>query len=386
MSITADIFKGPLDPGGQPEIESPNKVLLGLFAWNVSCGATISKAVLADRERYRDYWQWPHASRLVQQAEQAGFDFEVPFGRYLGHGGEIGFNDEQLDVVASAAALSQITKNILLFSTVHVTYAFHPLHFARFGAQIDYLSNGRWGINIVTGWFAEEYAMFSGSLNWLPHDERYAMADEFVTLMKWLWASEEPIDFQGKYYRSLGGLVKVKPTRRPRPILVNAGHSEAGIDFAAKHCEWLFCTGPDLQTLAEIAVKAKQRAAGYGRRLRLLTSTYSIVGDTDAEAEALFKWIDSQIDEEATSRFVGRATQQPETSFQHGFKELLRQTALGLTGYWNVGNPDKQAETIRALFGVGYEGVLVTFFDPFRGVRCYGEKVIPRLKQMGLRA
>jgi dimethylsulfone monooxygenase len=241
LSITADIFKGPLDPGGQPEIESPNKLLLGLFAWNVSCGATISKAVLADRARYRDYWQWPHASRLVQQAEQAGFDFEVPFGRYLGHGGEIGFNDEQLDVVASAAALSQITKNILLFSTVHVTYAFHPLHFARFGAQIDYLSDGRWGLNIVTGWFAEEYAMFSGSLNWLSHDERYAMADEFVTLMKWLWASKEPIDFQGKYYRSLGGLVKVKPTRRPRPILVSAGHSEAGIDFAAKHCEWLFC-------------------------------------------------------------------------------------------------------------------------------------------------
>ena len=66
---------------------------------------------------------------------------------------------------------------------------------------------------------------------------------------------------------------------------------------------------------------------------------------------------------------IGRATQQPETSFQHGFKELLRQTALGLTGYWNVGSPDKQAETIRALFGAGYEGVLVTFFDPFRGVQ-----------------
>jgi dimethylsulfone monooxygenase len=74
----------------------------------------------------------------------------------IGHGGEIGFNDEQLDVVTSAAALSQLTRSILLFSTVHVTYAFHPLHFARFGAQIDYLSNGRWGLNVVTGWFAEE--------------------------------------------------------------------------------------------------------------------------------------------------------------------------------------------------------------------------------------
>ena len=108
LSIKADIFKGPLDPGGQPEIkESNNKLLLGLFAWRCSaCRPQSLKAVLADRERYQDYWQWPHASRLVQQAEQAGFDFEVPFGRYLGHGREIGFNDEQLDVVVSAAALS----------------------------------------------------------------------------------------------------------------------------------------------------------------------------------------------------------------------------------------------------------------------------------------
>ena len=78
------------------------------------------------------------------------------------------------------------------------------------------------------------------------------MADEFVTLMKWLWAGNEAIDFQGRSCRSLGGLVKVKPTRQPRPILVNAGHSEAGIDFAAKHCEWLFLHRvQNLQALAE---------------------------------------------------------------------------------------------------------------------------------------
>ena len=96
-----------------------------------------------------------------------------------------------------------------------------------------------------------------------------------------------------------------------------------------------FCSAvwPLSRTGGEIGFNDEQRAAGYGRRLQLLTSTYSIVADTDAEAEALFKWIDSQIDEEATSRFVGRAMQQPETSFQHGFKELLRQTVLGLTGY-----------------------------------------------------
>lgn len=386
MSITANTLTGPFDPGGQPQIVSPHKVLLGLFAWNVACGGTISKAVLADPHRYRDYWQWPRAASLVQEAERAGFDFEVPFGRYLGHGGQIGFNDEQLDVITSAAALSQTTKDLLLFSTAHVTYAFHPLHFARFGAQIDYLSNGRWGLNVVTGWFAEEFAMFGGPSELIPHDERYAMADEFVTLMKWLWASEEPVDFRGKYYQSTGGLVKVKPIRRPRPLLVNAGHSTAGIDFAAKHCEWLFCSGPDLKTLKDVAIQATERAAHYGRRLRLLTFTYNIVGESDAEANARFDWIGNQIDEDVTARFLGRLTQQTEMSYAQHFREESRKIALGLGGYWSVGGPDRQAEIIRELHEIGYEGVLATFFDPFKGVQFFSAEVIPRLRKMGLRA
>lgn len=394
MAKTVDMLQGPFDPGGQPEMQSPHKMLVGLFAWNVSGGGTISKAVLADPARYRDYWQWPRAKRLLQLAEQVGFDFEVPFGRYLGHGGVTGFNDEQLDVITSAAALSQVTERLLLFSTAHITYGYHPLHFARFGTQIDYMSAGRWGLNVVTGWFAEEYAMFSGALDWLPHDERYAMADEFVTLLKWLWTSDTPIDCQGKYYKSLGGLVKVKPARKPRPILVNAGHSDAGIDFAAKHCEWLFCSGPNLETLKEHARKARERAAHYGRRLRLLTFTYNIIGDTNAEAKERFDWTANEVDQEAADRFIGRLQQQPQMSYARTFvqrpveqlpREEYLKIALGLGGWWVVGGPETQAEMMQELHRIGFEGVLVTFFEPQRGVHYFGEKVFPLLKKMGLR-
>ena len=110
MAKAADILSGPFDPGGQPEIISPHKMLTGLFSWNVAAGSTISKAVLAERERYRDYYRWPKAKYILQLADQIGLDFEVPFGRYLGHGGPSGFNEEQLDVITNAAAASQVTE------------------------------------------------------------------------------------------------------------------------------------------------------------------------------------------------------------------------------------------------------------------------------------
>ena len=55
MAKRVDITRGPFEPGGQPVLVSDNKIYLGLFAWNISCGIAISKAVLLDPERRRDY-------------------------------------------------------------------------------------------------------------------------------------------------------------------------------------------------------------------------------------------------------------------------------------------------------------------------------------------
>ena len=94
MGKRVDITAGPFDPGGQPVIESENKVLLGVFAWNLAGGTSITKAVLLDPERRRDYWAWPQATHLMREADRIGCEFEVPFGRWLGHDGVTGFNEQ----------------------------------------------------------------------------------------------------------------------------------------------------------------------------------------------------------------------------------------------------------------------------------------------------
>jgi FMNH2-dependent dimethyl sulfone monooxygenase len=190
----AEILTGPFDPGGQPDTYTGQPMELGFFAWNIKGGMTASKGVLTNPARYQDFWHWDQAKRLVQLAERVGFEYQVPFARWIGQGGATDYNDSNLDFLTSAAATAPLTTRLGLFSTAHVTYKFHPLHFAKFGATIDYISGGRWGLNIVTGYSAREQAAF-GIREPIAHDEAYAMADEFTTLLKYLWTEDERIDF-----------------------------------------------------------------------------------------------------------------------------------------------------------------------------------------------
>ena len=63
------------------------------------------------------------------------------------------------------------------------------------------------------------------------------MADELVTLLKHLWASDDPVDFEGEHYQCYGGYVAPNPVRKPRPILMNAGQSDTGFDFACRQAD-----------------------------------------------------------------------------------------------------------------------------------------------------
>ena len=389
-----DQLTGPFDPGGQPETRIGEPLELGFFAWNIKGGMTASKAVLSDPPRLQNYWEWPNSMRLVQLAEEVGFDYQVPFGRWLGQGGETDYNGAALDFLASAAATAPITKRLGLFSTAHITYRFHPLHIAKFGATIDHISGGRWGLNIVSGYSEREMAAF-GFKQPIGHDEAYDMADEFVCLMKHLWSETERFDFEGRYYQAYGALVAPRPTRNPRPVLMNAALSDKGIDFGVRHCDWVFTEMPTLEAYRERTNHIHNLAARYGRSVRVATMCWVVAAATDHEAKEIYDWIEAEIDHVAVLNFINSLSSTREarlagkTTGKEPWggvgKDRYVRIALGIMSPQIVGSYETVAEKLRALHETGLESLLICFFDPQKGLHQMQDDIIPILKKMGLR-
>lgn len=204
----------------------------------------------------RDRLVFEYNAECAVRADELGFDLVFGLAQWLGKGGlggEIRFRENTQDPLLVTAGLAALTKNIMLISTVHVLYGWHPLLLAKYAATLDHMTEGRWGINMVTGIKKEDFAMFG--LEHVEHDLRYEMADEFVQVMKMLWTTDENIDFHGRFYNMEKGFVSPKPIYG-RPIIVNATSSGAGQRFAEKHSDIMFITRPAskdvLQRLANV--------------------------------------------------------------------------------------------------------------------------------------
>ena len=253
-------------------------LILGLFLPHQQGAWSPSKA-----PRGTD-WSFDYNAQLARRADELGFDLVFALAQWLGkdgYGGEIKFRENTLDPFITSAGLAPMTKRVLLIATVHILYGWHPLHLAKYGAVIDHMSGGRWGLNVVTGYKESEFRMFG--LPPVAHDERYAMADEFTTVMRRLWAEEKPLDFEGRWWRTEGAYVAPKPVDR-RIVLVNAGSSPAGIDYAARHSDLIFVTSPAgakaeaaLESLPAHTARVREAA-----RLRGATSKSSSIPTSSA--------------------------------------------------------------------------------------------------------
>ena len=100
-AIKAEVFKGPFDPGGQPDTKTGQPIELSLFAWNVRSGLTASKAVLSDPEHLQDFWEWPRSSQLLREADRIGMDNQVQYGMWTGYGGPSQWNNAGLSMIGT---------------------------------------------------------------------------------------------------------------------------------------------------------------------------------------------------------------------------------------------------------------------------------------------
>lgn len=124
-----------------------------------------------------------------------------------------------------------------MFATSDVP-TIHPIVAAKQATTIDQITNGRFALNIVCGWFVPELEMFGAPI--MEHDERYAYATEWLDILKLLWTAEDEFDYDARYFHIKRGFHQPKPIQRPFPVIMNAGGSGVGRHFSAKHCDMIF--------------------------------------------------------------------------------------------------------------------------------------------------
>jgi dimethylsulfone monooxygenase len=158
----------------------------------------------------RTDWSLDYNAGLAQTAEELGFEYGLAPARFIAsHGWEL-----QQEAVTCTAVLAAQTKRLKLISAVHTGF-WHPAMVAKMGATIDVYSKGRFAINILTGWFKDEFRAFGEP--WLDHDERYRRSEEFIQVLKGLW-TQDSLTFKGDFYRINAGWLK------PRPADVGGDH------------------------------------------------------------------------------------------------------------------------------------------------------------------
>jgi FMN-dependent oxidoreductase (nitrilotriacetate monooxygenase family) len=257
-----------------------------------------------------DYW-----TRMAKQLEAGGFDFLFfadsygyptdASGTTIAQGVIDATNIPLADPITlvSAVAAATETLGIVVTSSTQVERA--PAVARRYGT-LDHLTNGRIGWNVVTGAAqAASAALFGEPL--MPHDERYAQAEDHVSICLKLWEGSwapgalvadkargvyadpskvHQIEHVGKYL-SAKGVYGVPPGPQRSPLILQAGTSGAGQEFAATYAEMVFIGGGDTEKIKQqIAdIRARLVANGRGRNaIKFVVGAHFLVGTDLADA------------------------------------------------------------------------------------------------------
>ena len=350
-----------------------NRFKLGIFAPNCSGGLTMTTAPEA--------WNasWENNLKLAQMADDAGIEFILPVARWHGYGGKTNTEGSAFETITWATGLLAQTREIVIFGTVHVPFI-SPVWAAKQIVTADHCGAGRFGLNIVSGWNESEFKMFGVPLQ--AHDERYVYTQEWVTIMKRLWAEEQPFDHKGKYFDLQGVLSNPKPYAGTRPIIMSAGSSPAGREFARKNVDCLFMIINKLDTLAG---EVRALREGVDSRVGVYASGHVVCRRTQKEAEDYYHYIvHEKGDWEAVEHLVKIRSQQQSMSVED-MKKIKERLISGLATYAIIGTPDKVADTFKTLADAGIDGMAVGFVNYLNDVPLVRDEVLPRMERHGIR-
>lgn len=317
---------------------------------------------------------------FAQAHEDAGFD------RIL-----IGYHSTGPDswLVAAHAAAHTDKLHILI---AHRPGFLAPTVAARAAISFDHFSGGRCSLNIVSGGSDADLARDG---DWTLKDTRYQRTDEFLDVVRGVWSSDAPFDYDGEFYKVRGAYSDVKALQPGGIPIYFGGASGAAVPIGAKHADvYMFWGEPLADTAARM--QSVRAAAPAGRDLAFSVSVRPIIGKTEKEA-----WEKAHHYLERVVALRGQAPGSAPASGSQRLLDLAKQqevfddrlwlaisAATGAPGNTSclVGTPEQVAESILRYYDLGVGSILIRGFEPLEDVRAYGQELIPLVREGAARA
>jgi dimethylsulfone monooxygenase len=195
-----------------------------------------------------------------------------------------------------------------------------------------------------------------------------------------LWGAEPgSFEHHSRWYDIKNGYVMPQPERQP-PI-ANAGVSDEAKELVARLCDWSFISLRSIDSAAEVTGDIKNRARGYGRRVRCACYPFVLWRETEREAEEERRRIVDHMDRVAVANWANGLAMDS-GSFDRFTLEMF---ALGAGAIPVIGTAEQVAEKLARLRRSGIDAVLMCFFDYLKDTVRFRDEIVPLLKQLGVR-
>jgi long-chain alkane monooxygenase len=391
-----------------------------------------------DQVRFNDLDLWID---LAQRLEAGGFDavfFADVIGLYHDFRGgpefheELGLQIPSNDPMVIISALAAATENLGLAFTFGVAQE-PPFQFARQVSTLDHATKGRLAWNIVTGANANGWR----NLGWedmLGHDDRYALADEYLEVLYKLWEGSwegdalladresglhadpskiHKINHVGEHFKVEGPHL-VTPSPQRTPLLFQAGSSPVGRDFCARHAEAQFIQSPSVEDARKQISETRDLLEHHGRtrgEIKFFQGLSFVVGGTEEEALRNEAELEEKIDVDGQVAHMGGAIgvdlggldpddtlDAVSTEGVQGILGWLRESAGGGNPTVRdvmhlmsrrtrvVGTPEQIADRLADYRAAGVDGVNVINATIPGSYQEFIDEVMPTLRERGLAA
>jgi FMNH2-dependent dimethyl sulfone monooxygenase len=204
-----------------------------------------------------------------------------------------------------------------------------------------------------------------------------------------LWSERKSFDYKGTNY-DLKGCFNQPHGVQARPVLLNAGRSPRGREFAAKNCDIAFVSAhnPDPKALKKQVEDYRNDArTKFGKEIQIWMSAYVVLKDTTEEAKAYaHDYIVTRGDDAAVQTIIKHNAIDTKSMPPEAAEKLAYALKAGFAGFPLVGDADRIASLFADLSAAGVDGFLLTWLDYEGGLDRFGGEILPRLEKAGLRA